>query len=58
MLGKLVPEVLFGCNGCCFDMFAVSVDYAACFCESYCVGSLDLVIVASTNHHPLTEPLQ
>ena len=28
---ELVPGVLFKCDGCCFDMFAVSGDYAACF---------------------------
>ena len=31
MSGELVPQVLFGCDGCCFVVFAVSVDYAACF---------------------------
>ena len=50
MLGQLVPKVLFGCDGCCFDVFAVSVDYVACFCESYCVGSVTMDMVASTNH--------
>ena len=24
MLSKLVPYVLFSCDGCCFDVFAVS----------------------------------
>ena len=31
MLSKLVPEVLLNCDGCCFDVFPVSGDDAACF---------------------------
>ena len=50
MLGELVPEVLFGCYWCCFYVFAVSVDYVSSFCESYCVGSVAMVMVTSTNH--------
>ena len=49
MLSELVPEVLFSCDGCCFDVFAVSGDYVAFF-DSHCVGSVVMVIVASTNH--------
>ena len=56
MLGELVLEVLFGCDGCCFDVFAVSVDYVACFCKSYYVGFVAMVIVVV--HHLLAEPLQ
>ena len=51
MLSKLVPEVLFSCDGCCFDVHSVSGDDAACFCNSYCVGSVVMVIVTSTNHY-------
>ena len=30
-VGRVGPEVLFSCDRCCFDVFAVSVDYATCF---------------------------
>ena len=39
MPSKLVPEVLFSCDGCCFDVFAVSDDDAVV-----------MVMVASTSH--------
>ena len=50
MLSELVPEVLFTCDGCCFDVFAVSGDDAAHFCDCYCVGPVVMVMIASTNH--------
>ena len=63
MLGELVPEVLFACDGCCFDVFAVCVDYVTYFCEFYCVGSVSLVMVTCISHcamvqHLLAELLQ
>ena len=48
MPSELVFVAFFSCDGCYFDLFAVSGDDAACFCDSYCVGSV--VMVASTNH--------
>ena len=50
MPSKLVSEVLISCDGCCFDVFAVSDDDAASFGESYCVGSVVMVMVTSINH--------
>ena len=44
MLGELVPKVLFDSDRCCFDVFAVSVDYVVCCCESYCVGTVAMVM--------------
>ena len=52
MPNELVPEVLFSCDGCYFDVFAVSGDDVACFCDLYCVASV-MVIVASTNHYAM-----
>ena len=50
MLSELVFEVLFSCDGCCFDVFAVSSDDVACFCDSYYVGSVVMVMGPSMNH--------
>ena len=50
MPSKLVPEVLLNCSGCCFDVFAVSGYDMSCFCDSYCVGNVVMVMVTSTNH--------
>ena len=65
MLSEVVSEVLFSCDGFCFDVFAVSGDDVACFCDSHHVGSVVMVMATSTNHcdgsmvhHPLTELLQ
>ena len=50
MPSKLVPEVLFSSDGCCFDLFAISSDGVACFCYSYCVGSAVMAMVTPTSH--------
>ena len=46
---KLVPLVLFSCDGCCFDVFTVSGYDVSCFCDSYYVGSIVMVMVTSPN---------
>ena len=40
MPSELVPKVFFSCAGYCFDVFAVSGDYAACFHDPFCVVSV------------------
>ena len=37
MLSELIPEILFSCDGCYFNLFAVPSYYAACHCDLDCV---------------------
>ena len=53
MLNKLVPYVLFSCDGSCCDVFTVSGYDTSCFCDSYCVGYVVMVMVASSNHYAM-----
>ena len=50
VLHKLVPEVWFSCDRWSFDVFAVSGDDVACFCDSCHVGPVVLAMVTSINH--------
>ena len=53
MSSELIPEILFSCDGCCFDMFAVPSHYVACHCDSDCLGSIVMVVITCTNNCPV-----
>ena len=51
MLSKLVPEILFSCDGYCFNVFAVQSYYAACHCNLDCIVSMVMFVITCTNNY-------